>query len=150
MASKGLEKKPLTHRPLSGLRSAEDQALVEMGYAPSPSTPKQNKGGSGDKKNVGKRRPANRATRKKENAVASTTSRASSTKKRATARHITKSGGDKSTLSSLGESALEVAVDDMARPALRGFSYAAGATAGVVVAGNIAAKTGMKVPGFSS
>lgn len=82
--------------------------------------------------------------------MAAQTSRASSAKKKATSRKVTRSGGnDKSTLSELGESAVEVAVEDVARPALRGFAYGAGAAGGVIVAGNLAAKTGMKVPGFS-
>jgi hypothetical protein len=150
MAPRSRESRPLTHRPFSILRSEADQELEEMGYAPSPSTPKQKQKGSGDKKN-GKRRTANRTSKKsKENAVAATTSRASSAKKKATSRKVTRAGGkEKSTLSDLGESALEVAAEDIARPMIRGAATGFGVAGGVIIAGNLASKTGMKVPLFS-
>jgi hypothetical protein len=137
------KKNPLTYRPFAGLGNQVDKELEEMGYAPSPSTPKQ-KGRVKRDKSIGANRTSSSSSNKETQMPG--TSRASSARKKSS-RSVTRSGG--SSLQELGERALDVAIDDAARPFARGAFYAAGAVTGGVVAGNLLAKTGMQVPGFS-
>ena len=136
--------RPLTHQPFANVFvSKTDKQLKELGYGPVPSIPKQKKGDRRDKK-PSKQSPAS-PSKTGEPVPTARPSRASSTKKKATTRS---GGGGSSSLQELGEKTLDVAVEDVARPYVRGAAYAAGAVTGAVVAGNVLSKTGMKVPGF--